>query len=85
VGNPRSEYNAGGSDFSTLSHPTRGQQQFNSPNRFQRGGQQQGKPRNNHGNNNNNNKSFGNNNSNANAGYQQKPRPPNKGFRGGGN
>jgi hypothetical protein len=58
---------------------------FNAPPKFQRNNpQQQGQQRNNNANPTNQGNANNSNNFNA-GGYQQKPRPPNKNFRNGGN
>ncbi len=83
---PRNKgFSPGGQQFQGQqrgSNPNRGQ--FNSPPKFQRNNAQGGQPRGNqhHGNPGPNNT---NNNHGFNGGYQQKPRPQDKAFRGGGN
>jgi hypothetical protein len=84
-GNPRQEqFNSGGKEYNRSGSSFRGKGQPNRQNQPNRGGQQNGSRNFNNGNSGNFNRPNNNNNGN-NSGFQQKNRPGNKSFRGGGN
>jgi hypothetical protein len=79
-------FSPGGSNYNSAPRQNNGGKgNFNQGQKFQRGNQQQGFQRNNNNSSNNAQNNPGQANKFNNGGFPSKPRPPNKGFRGGGN